>query len=461
MSEPRALLRLAVPAALTQLGAMSLGVVDTIMVGRIGVAELDAAALGNLIAFGTMIFGLGCIFGMDPVVSQAHGAGDRDRVGRTLHAGLLLALLLSVPIGFAWTAGAPALRLAGQDETLAAMAGEYLSVQAWSLPFFLTFQALRQFLQGQGVVRPAMWIVGGANLFNVLANWALIFGNLGFPEMGLHGAALATASTRAFQCLALAAWVGFGGLTRATWVRPDRRSLDPRTTWSILRFGVPVGLQYLLEAWAFQASTLMGGWMGEHPLGAHVAVLQLASLSFMLPLGISIAASTRVGNLIGAGRPAQAQRAAHVALLMGGAVMLGAACLFVVGRDLLPRLFTEDPDVLAIAATLLPIAAAFQVFDGVQVVGGGVLRGIGSTRAAAVFNAIGYYALGLPLGAALAFGAGWGIAGVWWGLCAGLGVVAVMLVAWIRVRGPARATPVLPGPSGTPDPPASSGSSGE
>ncbi len=440
--EVQALLRLAIPAALTQLGAMMLGIVDAAMVGRLGVAELDAAALGNLIAVGTMIFGMGCIFGMDPIATQAHGAGDGPRVGRTLQRGVVIAAIASVPIMVAWTAATPILIALGQDPTLSTMAGEYLSWQLLSVAPFLAFQAQRQYLQARGIVAPGLWVVVAANLFNAAANWALIFGNLGLPALGLEGAAIATASSRVLQCVLMAAWISVRGLHRGAWTPWSWAAVHPRGLREILRHGLPTGLQYGLEMWAFQGASLMAGLLGESALAGHVVVLNLASLVFMLPLGISIAAAVRVGNLIGAGQPQRAQRAAWVALAVSGAVATGLAVVFVAGRFVLPRVFTPDAEVLGIAAGLLPIAAAFQLFDGAQVVGGGILRGMGDTRPAAAFNLVGYYLLGLPLAAVLALRAGVGVAGLWWGLAAGLAVVAVLIVAWIARRGPAHvATP--------------------
>jgi len=202
---------------------------------------------------------------------------------------------------------------------------------------------------------------------------------------------------------------------------------------------VPVGVQIALEAWAFSGAALLAGVIGTEALAAHTIVLNMAALSFMMPLGVGLAAVTRVGNLIGARRPDDAQRAAWVALTLGAAVMTASAAVFLAFRHELPRLYTSDLAVAALAAGILPIAAAFQIFDGVQVVACGVLRGMGRTRPAAVFNGISYWLLGIPLGWWLGLRAGWGLAGVWWGLCIGLALVASLLVAWVRYRGPARA----------------------
>ncbi len=435
--EVRRLAALGIPAALTQLGWMMLGIVDTAMVGHLGVVELDAAALGHIWTFGTLIFGMGIVFGMDPIVSQAFGARDRDRVVVTLQRGLILAVAIGIPITIAWMFTEPVLLAMGQDPRLAAGAQTYVQVQLPSVIPFLAFTALRQYLQGQGIVAPALYATIVANLFNVAANWALIYGHLGFAPMGLRGAGLATGATRAMLLVLLAAWVWRSHLRRDLAARPEQ----PAWSWTglreILGHGIPVGIQYGLEGWAFQIATLLAGRLGEVPLAAHVIVLNLASLAFMLPLGVSIGAATRVGNLVGAGERIAAQRSAMISLLMGAAVMAGSAILFLIARDGLPRLFTGDDATIAAAATILPIAAAFALFDGTQVVGGGILRGMGRTRPAAVFNIVAFYVLGLPAAWGLAFSLGWGLTGLWWGLCLGLMAVAAALVVYLWRRGPA------------------------
>ena len=281
---------------------------------------------------------------------------------------------------------------------------------------------------------PALWVMVVANIFNVIANWALIFGNLGFEAMGLEGAATATGATRSFTFFGLLGWILFRRLHVGAWVAPTLDSLSFASVWEIVKLGLPIGAQYMLEGWAFQLSTLLSGRLGEAELAAHTIALNLASLTFMLPMGLSLGTSTRVGNLVGAVQPKQAERAARLSLAMGAGIMVASAVLFVVGRNGLPYLYTEDIAVVTLCATILPIAGAFQVFDGVQVVGGAILRGVGSTRPAAIFNLVAYYALGLPLGIALTFGLGWGLQGLWTGLAVGLAIVAGILLWWIRTR---------------------------
>jgi MATE family multidrug resistance protein len=331
----------------------------------------------------------------------------------------------------------------GQDPALARLAQSYTVVQIPSLPFFLAFHALRQYLQGREMVRPALLVIALANVVNALGNWVLIFGHFGAPPLGLVGAGLATGLTRVFCFGLLAWWTVSLRLHHGAWVRWSREAFAWRGLRELLAIGFPVGVQTSLEIWAFSAAALLAGLLDATAIAAHSIALNMAALSFMLPLGVSLAAATRVGNLLGAGRPAAAQRAAWVAMAMGAGVMACSALLFVVGRHWLPRLYTPEADVVALCASILPIAAAFQIFDGTQVVGCGVLRGMGGTRPAAVFNLIGYWVLGLPLGAWLGLRAGHGLGGIWWGLCIGLAIVAVSLVVWVYRRGPARATALV------------------
>ncbi len=433
-TELRALLRLGLPAAGTQLASMMLGVVDTMMVGRLSTVALDATALGHLWIYGTMIFGMGLLWGMDPLMSQAHGAGDGPKVARTLHAGIVLVVFLIPPLWWAWAKTEAVMLLFGQTPQLAAMAGLYVETQTYSMVPFLLFLAMRQYLQSRGVVMPALWVMVVANVFNVIANWALIFGNFGFEAMGLEGAATATGATRSFTFFGLLGWILLRRLYVGAWAPPTLDSLSLASVWKIVKLGLPIGAQYMLEGWAFQLSTLLSGRLGEAELAAHTIALNLASLTFMLPMGLSLGAATRVGNLVGAMRPKQAERAARLSLAMGAGIMVASAVVFVVARNRLPSLYTEDIAVVTLCATILPIAGAFQVFDGVQVVGGAILRGVGSTRPAAIFNLVAYYALGLPLGIALTFGLGWGLQGLWTGLAVGLAIVAGILLWWIRTR---------------------------
>jgi len=436
--EIRRLIQLSVPVMAAQFGAMAMGVVDTLMVGRVGVDALAAAAMANAWIYGLLLFGQGFVHGMDPVVTQRHGARDGEGVALAFQRAVVLALCVSAALSLLLLSTEEFLRGVGQEPRLVGAAGDYTRVQIASVPFFLVFTALRQYLQGRGIVRPAMWVMLFANVFNAGANWVLIFGKLGFPALGLYGAGIATALSRVVILAGLVLFVRAFELHRGAWVAWSRRAWDAAALRQMLAFGAPVAVHMSLEVWAFSAGTLLAGQLGPVALAAHTIVLNLAALAFMLPLGISQGAVTRVGNLLGERDPRRAARASWVALAMGAGVMTLSACLFVALRRELPALYTPAPEVIALAAAILPIAALFQVFDGTQVVGCGILRGMGRTRPAAWFNFVGYWVIGLPAGAWLALVRGWGLPGIWWGLALGLATVATSVTIWLRRWGPER-----------------------
>lgn len=428
--------RLALPVAVAQVASMMLWFVDLLMVGRVGVEALDAVALGRTWIWTTLVVGMGMVFGIDPIASQGHGAKDRRTVGLSLQWGLVVGIGWSLPVGLSWLLTGPVLTLAGQDAHISALAHDYALVQIPGLPFFLVFIALRQWLQARGIMAPVMWISFLANGINVFANWLLIFGNWGFPELGSTGAGIATAVTQAFMAFGLVAVVFAYRLQRGGWTGWSREAWAPKALRRVMGYGGPVAIQIGLEFWAFGLSTLLAGLLSEVALASHTIAINLASFAFMVPLGVSVAAVTRVGNLIGARREERARLASWVALALGGGVMAVSAIGFVLGREALPRLYTADAAVIAACAAVLPIAAAFQVFDGVQVVGAGILRGMGTPRPAAVFNVIAYYVLALPAAWWWGFQRGGGLAGIWWAMCFGLGVSATLLVVWVYHRGP-------------------------
>jgi len=444
-SELRPLARLAGPIVLSQVGSHLMVAVDTAMIGHASSTALTASGIASVWLTGTSMLAYGVLHGMDPIVTQAHGAGDDERAHLALRRGVVVALLVGVLLALVWGVTGPALRvLGGQDPEIAAMAHRYALAQLPTVPFGMLFIALRQYLQGRGVLRPMVWAAVWGNLFNAAANGILIYGGLGIPALGLTGAGIATGLTRLVMFLLVLGHAHGHPLMPDRWWPRTRRAFEAGPLWQLIRIGVPVGVQMGLEVWAFGLSTLMAGWLGVTAGAAHMVALNLASLSFMVPLGVSMAATTRVGNLLGAGEPARAQRAAWTAMATGATCMAVSGMTFLLARTTIPRIYSSDPEVLAAAAAILPIAAAFQVVDGIQVTGAGVLRGMGNTRPAALFNLLGYWILGLPLGWWLAFEGGHGLAGVWWGLALGLLVVAVCLVAWIRRRGPARGSALAP-----------------
>ena len=429
--EARRVAALAVPVALSQLAIMSMGFVDLLVVGRVSVQAFAAVALANPWQYGTLLFASGFLMALDPIVSQAHGARDGPRAALALQRGLVLALALTPFVILAWLQTEEVLLLLGQDPVLAHDAERFLRVQIPSVPFFLAYQALRQYLVAREIVRPVLWVVLAANVVNALGNWVFVFGHWGAPALGLVGSGLATSLTRiATFGVGIALVLGFR-LHAGAWTPWSRRAFSPSGLRTVLAIGLPIALQISLEMWAFGASNYIAGRLGAVAVAAHGMVMNLASITFMVPLGIAQGTAVRVGNLIGADELAQSQRAAWLGIAMGAGFMSLSAVGFVLGRDWLPTWYTPDAAAIAAAAAILPIAGAFQIFDGTQSVASGVLRAMGRPGPAALFNLFGYWAFALPLGGWLALHQGAGLVGLWWGLCAGLVVVASGLVLWI------------------------------
>jgi MATE family multidrug resistance protein len=299
------------------------------------------------------------------------------------------------------------------------------------LPFY-AFLVLRQTLQAQGTVLPIVAAMALANVANVGFNWVLVYGNLGMPGLGAVGSGWASSLSRTLLALGVlaAAWPRLEDL-----LRPLRReALRWPPIRRMLGLGAPIGAQMAMEYGAFGTAGLAMGLLGTVAVAGHQVALNLSALTFMVPLGISQATAVLVGRGVGRGDPPRARRAAVGGLLVGAGFMMGTMVLFLLFPEPLARIYSDDAPVVALAASLLPIAALFQVFDGIQVVGTGVLRGVGDTRAPMLLNLLGFWVLGIPLGLALAYGARLGPRGMWWGLAAGLMAVAVLLLARIRSR---------------------------
>lgn len=429
-TETRTLLRLAWPAALTQLAMMMLGVVDTMMASHHSVDTLAAAAIAHQWSTTVLAFGIGAVMGIDPLISQAYGARDEATMSLGVQRGIVLSFVVSVPVLIAHVLTERVLLASGQDPIVARDAHRVVMLQLPSVPFFLLTVALRHYLQARNILRPALLVMIAGNLFNVVGNWALIFGHLGFPEMGLDGAAIATAVTRVLIFVLLALAIVRGKLHVGAWQGWSRTALDPKALAHVLSVGAPIGLQFLLEFGAFTVATFLAGRLGVIALGAHMVVLNLASLTFMVPLGVSIAAATRIGNLVGAGDVVTLRQSMHAAYALGVGAMAAFGVIFVVFDHALPTLYSDNAELISLAAWIMPIAAAFQICDGAQTVSAGVLRGMGRTTAPAVVTVLAHYTVGLPLGYYFAVELGHGLWGLWLGLAIALTLVAIVLATW-------------------------------
>lgn len=429
----RALLSIAGPIVLVQVGMMAMGVVDTIMIGRVSPAAIAAVALGNTLFMTVGIFGMGVVMSLDAVVAQAVGANDRPAIARSFQRALVLAVLITVPSALLLFFGsAPLLLASGQPAEVAPLAVQYVWTSLPALPMFYLFVVLRQTLQALHRLSPIVWTMVLGNLLNWFLNWVLIYGHLGAPPLGVAGSALATTIGRyAMASMLLAiAWRTF----RPLLLPFSREAFAPRPLLRFAALGVPIGTQFVLEVGVFSMVGLLMGRLGTTPLAGHQIAINFASLTFMVPLGISMAAAVLVGRAVGAHDPAAMRRAARLSMGCAVAFMTLSALTMLVFAGPIARLYTPDPGVIAVAVVLLRLAALFQVFDGTQVAAIGILRGIGDTRAPVVANVIGYWVLGLPLSLWLAFGLDLGPPGLWWGFVAGLAVVAVWMLGRVRTQ---------------------------
>lgn len=425
-------LRLALPIAAVQVGVMLMGVVDTAMVGRVSAADLGAVALGNVYFFATTSFGMGVLMALDPVISQALGAGDPRGVRLGLHRGGILALGLTLVASLLMLPAGPVLEWAGQPGDVVPIAARYVrATLPGVLPFFL-FLVLRQTLQAMGRLRPILIAILLANGLNAFLNWVLIFGRGGLPQLGAVGSGWASSISRWAMAILLlaAAWP----VLRPVLLPVPRGVLAWRPLARMLSLGVPIGFQVLAEFGAFGVAGILMGWIGTVPMAAHQIALNLASLTFMVPLGISQATSVLVGRRIGAGDPDGARRSAGAGLLAGVGFMTGCALAFLLVPGWFAALYSRDAEVLFLAGLLIPIAGIFQVADGIQVVSSGILRGVGDTRIPAFLNLLGFWGIGMPVALLLAFRTPLGPRGLWWGLALGLGSVAILLLLRVRRR---------------------------
>lgn len=431
VSELRAMIALALPVVLVQVGTMAMGVVDTVMVGHVSASVLASVALGNLYYFNATVLAMGTLMALDPIVAQAVGAGDEAAVRRALQRGFLLALLLSVFTAIVLLQVERVLVLTRQQPSIIPDTVAYVRISIPGVLPFLVFGVFRQTLQALHRVAPIVWTIVGANLLNAGLNWVFVYGNLGSPALGAEGSAIATLASRWLMAVALLAlaWPTIGPRLLPI----DRESLLPAPLWRLLALGLPIGAQQLLESGAFGAIGLMMGVLGTIEMAAHQIAISLAALTFMVPLGVSAAAAVRVGHAIGSMDVPRARLAARAAFACGLGFMSLTALLFLSAPRLLASLFTGDGAVIALAGALIPIAGVFQIFDGGQAVGAGVLRGLGDTKAPLIGMIAGYWLVGLPVSMYLGFRTPLRAAGLWWGFVASLSLVAVYLFARVRV----------------------------
>jgi MATE family multidrug resistance protein len=440
------MLKLAGPVILAEIGWMSMGIVDTIMVGPLGPAAIGASGMSNSLFFAVAVFGMGVMLGLDALVARSYGAGRLDDCIRWLQHGLIVAVIVAPTIMIVFYGALTTIDSWGLHPDVRVLTYPYMRILGLGALPLLLYATFRRYLQGMHAVRPVMVALVTANLVNALGNWILIWGHFGAPALGITGSAWATVGARIYLATFL-----YVAIVRVHRRRGDAHphvpfAFDLARVRQLLAFGLPAAAQVTLEVGVFAAASFLAGQLDPVSLGAHQIALNIAALSFMVPLGLSSAGAVRVGHAVGACDLGRAVHAGWIALAVGAATMLIIGLVLILAPLALLRPFTSDPRVLNLGVNLLAIAAAFQLFDGTQAVATGVLRGIGDTRTPMLVNVIGHWLLGLPAGYALCFRFGWGVAGLWVGLCIGLTFVAIVLtIAWHR-RSRHLVLPVTPAP---------------
>ena len=434
-SEINATVKLALPIALTQLGQVAMMTSDLILIGHLGDGALAAAALGQTVLFAAFVLGMGLVSAVAPLAAQAFGAREPRMVRRSLRVGLWAALMLGVPMTALQYFGEDILRRLGQDATSAHLAGIYLLGLGWCLVPGWWFIALRSFMGAVNRPEPALWITLAAIPVNTLLAYALIYGEFGLPRLELLGAGVATTTVNLAMCIA-GFWIAYA--------QPPFRKYRVlgrfwRIDWTLLAelivVGAPIAGAFLLEYGLFATAAILMGWIGTTALAAHQIALQIAAILFMVPFGISMAATVRVGHAVGRHDAAATRRAGFTAIALGAGFMAVMVLVIVAFRHDIPLLFlgtasstAEAEATVALAATLLAFGSTFFVVDGVQTIAAGALRGLNDTRVPLLFAAVSFWVVGFATSYTLAFLARMEAVGIWIGFTVGLGLYALLLV---------------------------------
>lgn len=429
LTENRRTLSLAFPIIAGHLGQMLMGWVDTIMVGMIGVVPLGACGFANTILSVPLVFGFGVLSGVSIRASHSHGGGRLREAGESVRGGMIVALALSLPVLLTLFGILPHLAVFGQPEEINAAAGRFLAICSWSLiPVFFTTVS-KNFCEALDRPWIPFWIMLAGVLLNAFLNWILIFGNWGAPAMGLAGAATATLLARIVVMVAVFAYPSLSRSLRTAWPSEWFAPGAGRSAWELLVLGLPAGALHLCEVSGFAFGSLMMGWLGVVPLAAHQIAITCAATTFMVPLGLSQAACVRVGHARGNGRFDRLRPIVFGAVGVAVLFMSLFVVIFTLGGRTIAEWFVQDPAVVTLTSRLLLVAGIFQIFDGIQAVSAGILRGFEDTRMPMFIGILSYWIVALPVSWFSGFVLGGGARGVWLGFVVGLAVAAAALLS--------------------------------
>ena len=434
------MLALAAPLALAELGVMAMGVVDTIMAGPLGPAAIGAGSLGSMVFYPIAICGTGMLLGMDTLVAQAFGAGDRADCRRTLVNGLWMGAGLAPALILALWGLIPLLGAAGTNASVLALFSPYLKALLWGVLPLLVCAAFRRYLQAVDIVKPIAFALSSANLVNIAGNYALMYGHWGFRAMGLTGSGYSTSIARVYMAAVLVGAVVWeerkgseNGAEEGRPGGPPHLLPDISRLRRMAGLGLPAALQILAEGAIFAVVTVFASKLDEASLAAHGIAVTVVSTTYMVPLGISSAAAVRVGQAVGRKDRRGVAASGWSALAIGALFMSAAGVALWTAPGWIVGIITHDAAVVTIGVALLRIAAFFELFDGLQTVATGALRGLGDTRSPMLAHLAGYWIVGLPVAYLLCFHFRWGAPGIWVGLLAALILIgSALLAVWKR-----------------------------
>jgi MATE family multidrug resistance protein len=427
-NEYKKLIKIAIPVTISQLGHITVGVADSIMLGQLGGLELAASTIGFSLFFPFMMLGIGLSYGLSPLIAKANGENNTQKIKSILYHGLWLNLSFGILISlFLWFSSS-FFDLLHIPEDIQPLTVNYFTWMAFSMVPLMFFQVNKQFAEGFGITKFAMTISITGNLLNIFLNYLFIYGKHGFPPMGVEGAAIATFISRIYMALVVGIYILFNTKLKSYYKQISTSTFNWKEFVFLSKISFPIGLQLIMESGAFGFTAIMSGWLGTNEIAAHQIALNLAGITYMAATGLSASATVRVGNELGRQNYLSMQKAGTSAFIMVALFMSINAFVFIALRFYLPTLYLKDVEIIKLSSSLLLITAFFQLSDGIQCVGLGNLRGLGDVKIPSFITLLAYWILGIPIGYILAFKMHLGVEGIWYGLLIGLSVAAVLLL---------------------------------